>query len=226
MRESEICDNLIEHATNLNFRVFGEYEGWDIVLSRGDVTIGIQAKLQINLHLIAQAVILNNVDFKVIYYKDDIRSKDTAKDYKVICKNLGLIRISLEDNIPYFVDIGQTNSVFYSSTYYYNRMAMFLRYRHYPKKKIIIPEFDYENPSGVNAPRTVTQYNISLVKLDIFADKQGGWLTTQQFKQFGFSRIPKYYFHYNFLDKKWYKDPNHNASLDYPHITKGLLGHV
>jgi len=212
MRESEICDNFIEYAKNFNFQNFNEYEGWDFILVRGNCIVGVQAKVDLNWDVVRQATELDNVHFKVILYNNTVENKEMSKNFTVISKKLKLIRIQQIDNQFQFVDI--------------KSWKHFFLVRHRPKQLLIIPDFKYDNPAGVPAPRKVTDNNIRLVKLDIFCDKQGGWLTTNQFKQFGFTRIPKYYYHFNFLDKKWYKDPNHNASLDYKHITKGLLGHV
>ena len=53
--EKEMCDELIVQAKNNNWIVYPEQGGWDILLIRNNIQVGIQAKLRPNIKLLSQS---------------------------------------------------------------------------------------------------------------------------------------------------------------------------
>jgi len=54
--EAALCDDLRTHARTAGFQVYPECGGWDLVLVRRGIQIGVQAKLRFNAHLVAQGL--------------------------------------------------------------------------------------------------------------------------------------------------------------------------
>jgi hypothetical protein len=56
MTETDLCDVLIQAAEGYGWTCYPETSGWDILLVRDEVQIGVQAKLRANVKVIAQCL--------------------------------------------------------------------------------------------------------------------------------------------------------------------------
>lgn len=56
MKETELCDLFIGAAESYGWTSYPETSGWDILLVRGEVQIGVQAKTRANVKVIAQCL--------------------------------------------------------------------------------------------------------------------------------------------------------------------------
>lgn len=209
--ENELCNVLISHAQQFGFRHHAEYSDWDLVLSRGKLVIGVEAKLKRNMHLLVQLSQKNNVHLKVALLPLSFVVRDkTVDDFKFLCRKLRIIPVLVQSDRNLIVEINKRD-LFY--------------YRWKPKNLLKLPEFDYENKAGVKAPRKVSERNISLVQLEFFARKRNGFVSLAEIRAFGFDRAP-WCFDYNWTYHLWQLGPEFRwPSKQFPHIAKGILEH-
>lgn len=107
MKESDLCENFIGPAETYGWTCYPETSGWDILMVRDDVQIGVQAKLRANIKVIAQCLppmywwgrkLLPNIRRKVVkrgpHYRTILvpekTAKSTLKDMTCIGEALGL----------------------------------------------------------------------------------------------------------------------------------------
>jgi len=214
LSENDLCNFFISHVKELRFDVFSEYKGWDIVLHRNNVIIGVEAKLETNLHLLAQLCQKDDVNFKVALLPQvfSFSKNQSVNDWILIARRLKIL--------PVFVDMKQSMNKYPISFYHGTRNLFY--YRHRPKQLLKLPDFHYEVDAGVPSPRKVSGRNIALVKLEIFAVEQGGYVSLGQIRSFGFRQPPREYYEYDW-DKKMYRILNmRRASKDFPHIMAGI----
>lgn len=220
--EHDLCTEFISLLEGTEFRVFPEYQDWDIVLTRGNIRIGIQAKLKMNAKALAQTIRAGGVDFKIILTKSypiKLKAKD---DWLAICNALNILIISKSNNIkgmPFLL---------VNSYWEYNRekrLGWLFDWRHSNPKPLVIPDFDYETKAGVPSPHKVTERNVNLVKLEMYArSRPGGFVSLKEIRSFGFYRVPRMYFYYTLSNRMWHLQahPKFWPSTDYPHIAAGL----
>ena len=219
MNENEMCNIFLSYVHELGFESWNEFENWDIVLRRGKIVIGVEAKLERNLHLLRQLSDKDNVNFKLalVPLLFDNRRQNII-DWIIIAQKLKILLVQVADPTKFSkakpVQIYEDYSQFGRQNLFY--------YRHRPKHLLKLPDFTYENPAGVPAPRSVTTRNIALVKLEIFALERDGYVTLDECRQFGFRRAP-WSFSYDWGRKMWkIRAPIYRGITTYPHIYSGL----
>ena len=206
--EKELCDIFISYVKELGFNVYPEYQDWDIVIERNGHIVGVEAKLSKNLHLLTQLLSKDNVHFKVALIPfETFKLKQPVDDWIFIAKRLKILPVMVDKSVRFHWNV---KNLFY--------------YRWHPRKLLKIPDFHYNTPAGVPAPRKVTERNINFVKLELFALENNNRIKQVDAKRFGFDRVPRWYYTFSWKDSYWYLDPFHRASKDYPHILKGILG--
>lgn len=220
MNEKDLCDILIQEAEPLGFDVYPEYAGWDLLLTYRRLIFGVQAKLDLNIKLLSQAVELGGVHFHVILYP--MVSSRKQNEYAPILRELKLIQLNAVEQYytkewKLFFPAGFRN-------YGYNWLVPYL---HRPKRLVEIPDFHYSTPAGVRSPRQVSQYIINVCKLEAFALKQNEYVSLAQIRAHGFRNVPKQYYEYDHNRKLWrLRPPKWRASKDYPHVASGLANVV
>lgn len=205
--EKELCDKFISYVTELGFEVFPEFEDWDLVLRRNNVIVGVEAKLQRNMHLIKQIAEKNDVHIKVALFPFiRYHLSNSENDWFFIARKLKILPVYVDfDRIGIHWDV---RGLFY--------------YRNHPKHLLKLPEFKYQTDAGVPSPHKVNNNNINLVKVELFALENGGELTLEQIRSFGFKRAP-WSFEFNWPTRKWRLRPFVYTFMNkYPHILKGL----
>ena len=205
MTEKELCDLVSLQAEDYGFRVFPEYEGWDIVLERKGIIFGLQAKLELNKKVIAQCLSKDNVHFKAIILPEKPKA-GFDKDLEIIAYSLKLM--------VYFLD-GENFS-------FGGLVNNLLEYRLKPYKLLKVPDFDYKLPAGVRAPRTVSEKRIALCKLEQICLAKG-FITFRDARDLGIW-IPNIYFRYDKNRRIWFIRNNIRPSNLWPHIWENLNG--
>lgn len=213
--EHDLCNRLITAFDGTEFRVFAEYENWDLVVTRGKVILGIQAKLTLNVKAIAQTIRGVGVHFKAILVNN---YKTRLNDpYLTILTELKILLINCQ-----FINGQYKFSLVNDYRHAYNLQWLY-KWRHHPGVPLTIPDFDYTTRAGVASPNRVTENNINLVKLEKFALTQPlHRVTLAQVRDFGFYRVPRRYFFYEWDSRMWQLDEMYSASKDYPHIAAGI----
>jgi hypothetical protein len=211
--ENDLCNLFIKEFVGTEFRIFPEYHDWDLVFTRGKVILGVQAKLTLNVKAIAQTILCDGAHFKAILVNE--YKPKLLDPYIIILNELKIMLISLNH--------GKFNIL-----NGYNRgydLKWLFKWRHRPSVALSIPNFNYSTNAGVASPRRVSLNNINLVKLELFALTQPlHRVTLDQIRSFGFDRVPRQYFFYEWDSRMWQLDEMHSASRDYPHIAAGILG--
>lgn len=225
MNEKDLCDQLIKQATAFGFDYYPEYAGWDILLTYRRMIFGVQAKMDLNIKLLSQAVELGGVHFHVVLF--DTVSDKKFKEFSPILEKLKLLPLTV---ISRWNDDTSNSEDVLGPPFYFNynwHSNWLMPYLHRPKKLIEIPDFHYDTPAGVRSPRQVSQHNINLVKLELMALKQNEYVSLAQIRAHGFRSVPKYYYEYDWNRKLWrLRPPKWRASKDYPHIAEGLAKNV
>jgi len=207
MLESELGDKLIEYCKANEIHYVPEYKGWDLVAEYRNIIFGIQLKLDLNTKAISQCLLNGGVDFKLIIFCNKTSKKKQDELFPILncCKI-----------IP----------IFYSGTfglhprlqYSYPKFNL-LRYRYHPKKRIELPQYNFNIPSGSRSPLNISDWKIAVIKLELLADQNGGWVYKSDFQKYGLRNTPRQYFCF-VGDKKWKMQVR--PSRDFPYILEAI----
>lgn len=183
--ESELCNVLIQHARDNGWKVYPETSGFDILLAKNGIQIGVQAKLKDNLEVLAQAIDWNNKysDYRYATAEPDIRAvlvPTASRDFYKIASALGIYIIKgatlkwdhYRGTCEWVGEIDRQTSLDK-----YNR-----KYLTNPKKKCWTPDIEIDVPAGVKSPKQVTPWKVNSVRL-CFLLRERGYLTSKDFKE-------------------------------------------
>ena len=205
--EKQLCNLFCDYAESIGFIIHPEFEGWDMVLLRRNLIIGVQAKLFLNGMVLNQTLNNGGVDIKVIVFHT---YRNNVNIYLNIINALrrGIILVQITDEKD--AKIFPHDNIFW--------------YRH-RGERLELPENPIIVPAGIQSPQTVSQQKIALVKLELLCEKNGGTVTAREARGLGIYKIPNKYFLYDWRSKKYIlrlKRPS-----DYwPHILEGIIQSV
>lgn len=176
--EADLCAAFIEWAKPQGWTAYAETEGWDILLVDGDGTqIGIQAKLRLNLHVLAQAL----EDAWAAY-------RETGPDFRAVLipwyglstsfGALGLTVISYRGDLhsPRTTDrnaFTPSLSDKWCQWHYWN-----------PANRHPLPEYVPDVVAGASAPSQLTKWKIGALRIAA-TNELRGYVTKQDFKHHG-----------------------------------------
>jgi len=184
-READLCQAFIEFAGRHGWTAYPEQGGWDILLVRADVQVGVQAKLVADLHVLEQ-VLPEQANYRVTEVGPTYRAilvgrfagrtlkavnRTTNAFYKV-CEHLGVIVLQ-----PPVV----TSGTWLRAGYHSNRCVVRKGkrrvhtsiYRWKPGESVWVPPFVPDLPAGVPCPQTVSAWNVAAVRLEMMVSEQG-----------------------------------------------------
>ena len=155
MTENDLCNLAISEMENWGFMTCAECFGWDIIFSRSNILVGVQAKLKLNLHAIAQCLEQDNTHFKVIIYQD--YPEKSILDFLLILSRLKIM------------------------SFQYNEMGggwsklekPLLFYRHKPKTLPAGLQYVFDTRAGIQSPKTIKPRSLNLVNLQIAWENSG-----------------------------------------------------
>lgn len=165
--ETEMCAAFIA-ALPTDWTAYNETAGWDILLVRDDgFQVGIEAKLRLNAHVIAQAIEKYG-SYAVEHAGPDCRAvlvPDGEGGFGTICAYIGLTIIRMrgrgfEPPLP-----GETRP------HQAHREAAWHEWC--PAKRHKLPEYVPDVPAGTPSPRTLSQWKIKALKLSITLENRG-----------------------------------------------------
>lgn len=160
--EAELCDTFADKATEAGWTVYPECDDWDLLLVRGDVQVGVQAKLRANIYVLYQAVAHYN----------------PARPAKGPLFHAVLIggKISLE-----FADIARRLNLLILSPYQAPPILNPHVYGWAHNKPAWIPPYVPDLPAGVPSPICLTPWKVAALELcKILREK--GYVTSKDMK--------------------------------------------
>lgn len=201
--EKTLCDRFIVVASAGGYKLFSEYEGWDIVLHNPNgVVVGIQAKLRLNPKVIAQVLKRpDDVDYRMVLVNGDKQDRNLLE----ICYHSKIVVLHYNFETNVFTFDKNIGNIFH--------------YRHRPNNRLELAS-DYTADAGDKSPRTFSKRKIRLVELELLADKNSGFVSYYEAQKLGLRSIPPYFFTFEQaqLRFKMIRRP----SVEWPHI-KGAL---
>jgi len=161
--ESDMCNELINYANHFNWISYPEQGGWDILLVRNNIQVGIQAKLRPTIKVLSQALTQENngPHYRAIAIGNShFKEKE---DFAKIAFNLRLIFIDMGVHPDFWLHIPK-------------RYNMWKHYRHLTKKVLWVPPFVPNLKAGIPSPKNVSPWKIASIKLELIA-KEKGWVS-------------------------------------------------
>ncbi len=181
MREEELCAEFKDVVEGLNWVVYPETAGWDLLLVGPEgLQVGVEAKLRGNVDVLAQAVGSDawpgegrkGPDYRAVLVPQASSAFDT------IARLLHVVVFDAQDiHKPYF--------------------AMFLRglsdYNHYmcwrPSRACWMPPVPINVPAGVPSPASISPWKVAAVQLCLRL-RQRGFVTSRDFSEFKIAFSP------------------------------------
>lgn len=180
--EEQLCRAFTDYAQRHEWLIYPEQGPWDILLVRGHIQIGVQAKKVASVHMLLQALpgsapcsknyAQKGPQYRAVLYgrasgRTDKARRDHDNEIKALAMHLGLLVIkpptvggewlSPRHNISF-----SPNSRF--STF--NQRIIWKHYRWRPKKLEWTPPFEPDLPAGVPCPQSVGPWKIAAIKME------------------------------------------------------------
>lgn len=183
--EVELCSKFLS-AIGPDWTAYAETEGWDILLVRNEdgFQIGIEAKLKLNAHVIAQAL-EDGYSYSAERPQPDCRAVlvpyDEAGPFDTIAAYIGftIIRVSvLKEGVARYV----------KGDVFHPRLPKLKDgwgdknwYENAPAKRHKLPSYVPDVAAGASAPTRLTDWKISAIKIAVTLERLG-YLTRADFK--------------------------------------------
>ncbi len=177
--EKDLCSSFSAHAQTLGWEVFFETSGFDLLLRRDGITVGIEAKLVPNILVLHQALPKWHADAGPHFHA--VLVPRASYEFLGIAARLRICVIrpvelkrsrSWMRRHPYAEGLGAIEWQFP------------LTHAHEYPKAPWIPDINVLTPAGVKSPKVITRWKITAVKLCLLAETQG-YLTLLDFEQAG-----------------------------------------
>lgn len=178
--ESDLCQVLMERASMDGWVPYPEIEDWDVVLVRGGIQVGIQAKLRFNTKVVSQALRgLPGIDENQRRHRGPhyraiaIPLKKTSADdaYRVgrMCRLL-VIDMHRSPDLGFFAG---WRHVTRDPLQWRNARVNWRYYRWRPDETLWIPPAVPDIPAGVQSPRTVGRWQIAACWMEMQYRERG-----------------------------------------------------
>ena len=163
--EAALCDAFMAWARTEGFTVYPETAGWDILLVASDgLQLGVEAKLALNLKVIAQAL------------RGLVWSADRGPDFR------GIVVPSVPEGVDEIL-VASGLEVFSPQRSWRRdgEVWTFDRQHHYnsemfdwnPKERCELPDYVPDVPAGVPAPRTLSPWKVGALRVLAMLEVQG-----------------------------------------------------
>jgi hypothetical protein len=161
--EKDLCEYFIVCAQQHHWECYPEVSEFDLLLKRGELTLGISAKLQLNLKVINQAVdAKEGVDFRAILCQPPKESYKFLEDLQLwTFFPIGFSQWFNDKNLA----ISSPYPVHFIGESMLENPLEFERYFHPHAGKVWLPEHIPQGPSGVKSPRKYSQWKDNFIRL-------------------------------------------------------------
>lgn len=198
--EEALCEAFAGAARADGWTVYPEQGGWDLLLVRRAVQVGVQAKLVAGVEVLLQA--LPTLDGYVPTYRRR-EGPEEGPNYRAVlvsrfpgrtpraevhrraeiyalARHLRLVVLEPPDP-PFrtsegWLRVGWNDNLSRSILSPYGSSLDFRAYRWRPEKPIWTPPFVPDLPAGVPNPRSVGKWQLAAVRLELLAEERGGWV--------------------------------------------------
>lgn len=230
--EFELCNDLIDLARNLNWKIYPEVSNYDLVIVSttekypfkiGD-QIGIEAKLKPNVKVLSQ-IIEKMSDHKGPNWIATLTPYIT-EEFASVSKFLRISNIFAFDkaNDP----VSQQKNKLRSTFKHFSNIN-----RKFYKVPLWVPDYEIDIEAGAASPKSVSPWKVKAVEFVININKnKNGLMTSQDFRDYGVGNYQTW------LDRGWIKysgmkDGKHKLwiftkhperpDLRWPEITKSII---
>lgn len=173
--EKEMCDVLIKAAQKSGFTSYPEQGGWDIVLVRNKVQVGIQAKLRPNLKVVSQAISSFEGREKPHYAAIAVGNikRDESADLCYVANKCGIVVINMSNHVNEWLAGNKGRNWIWSEEGGFVKFAR--KYRIKSDSRIWLPEFVPDLEAGIKSPKTVSKFMVIAIKVQEECEKKG-WI--------------------------------------------------
>jgi hypothetical protein len=166
--EAALCDDLRTHAKAAGWLVYPECGGWDLVLVRRGIQIGVQAKLKFNPHLVAQALAspTHGPHYRALACP---LARTVRDDAYMIAERCGLLLLDM-NAVPdrWLVGRMRWSGIRLRDT------RSWRRYR-WPGKRLWLPPAVPDLPAGVPSPEVVGPWQLAVCEAEALIRRKG-WI--------------------------------------------------
>ena len=184
--EAQLCECFRQDALAAGWVVYPENDGWDQLLVRRQLQVGIQAKLQAIPEVLLQALPADpRRDSHGPHYRAVLvggflgrtpraRRAHRASFYQLARSVRVLVLEPTTPGINRWLRTGHgAENLTLRRRYWYNSPVDFRYYRWYPRATIWVPPFVPDIPAGVPSPQSVSPWQIAAVRLERLGVKKG-----------------------------------------------------
>lgn len=174
--EAELCDEFMQYAHDHKWGVYPETSGWDVLLVKDEVQVGVEAKLTGNVKLLYQATEGVRIGYKAPRKGPNYRAVLIPlknKIFRVMAHRMGLFCYYPKFN--YCPD---------SYMYLGQRLRFPEAYDWKPKDTVWTPDFEPVMEAGKKSPKVITPWKIKACRVSQVL-KSRGFITTQDTKELG-----------------------------------------
>jgi hypothetical protein len=189
--EAELCAQFKAYAEKAKWIVYAETAGWDLLLVRADgYQVGIQAKLQLNAHVVAQAIEDRydspGPDFRAVLTPPSPQ----AALFATIASACGVtiimaLRKGECDVRGWYRERGHSGPAWSAMLPTEDRTWGHDQWHERaPTRRHKLPSYVPDVPAGVPAPVQLTEWKIKAMKIAAIIEKRG-WVCRADFKHIG-----------------------------------------
>lgn len=187
--EAQMCEDITAHARQAGFVVYPETGGWDLLLVRHGIQIGVQAKLKFTHHLVAQA--LEGIKWlergRAVRVGPHYRAvacqpaKSIVGDARDICRACHLLFLDLNYPPPLWLYREPWTR---RNKYVWGKPTPvdWRYYRWRPNKRVWLPPAVPDLPAGVPSPSNVGKWQVAATRLQVIHETRG-WVTREDARQ-------------------------------------------
>jgi len=166
--EKDMCYELSNHAKAAGWIVYPEQCGWDLLLIRGNIQVGVQAKLRPTVKVLSQALISEHEPgphYRAVAIGNSHWQE--KKDFAKVAMASKLVLIDMCVHPDYWLSEATRSELGKISWRYY---------RHFPKEVVWTPPFVPDLEAGIPSPKTISPWKIVAIKLELVAQGKG-WVS-------------------------------------------------
>ena len=199
--EADMCKDLTAWFESNNFEVYPEADGWDLLVVKGKIKFGIQAKLVPNMKVLTQAI-KSGPQYHIVAVG---RSNTNTRDFILLARALGFIVIDMSEDQDLWLRHNRVilNSRFELDWFYYRQEP----------GEVYVPPIKVNLPAGVPSPKNVSQWKIAVCQLERLI-KRKGYVNVHDVEDIVIFNLPKKKKNYARTLMRYYcvntgrKDPN------------------
>lgn len=167
--EAELCAAFISFARERGWTAYPETGGWDIVLVRDGLQIGVQAKKHFNATLLRQTIPHRHYSDAGPHYRAILLPEEN-RDALEVCEFCGIVvfwRTRFPDYIPFAPDLDPNE---------------WFEWPH--SRRITLPDYIPDVPAGVASPVRLTEWKVKALRIAAMMEVHG-FVTSQDFQKIG-----------------------------------------